>query len=57
VGIPASYRSAAPSEPVGVSATELAHFPFVLGLDTFGDLTHDVDDRTLFATMAGAGGA
>jgi hypothetical protein len=32
---------------VGVSAAELAQFPLVLGLDTFGDLTHDEDDRPL----------
>jgi hypothetical protein len=57
VGIPASYRSTAPSDPVGVSAAELAHFPLVLGLDTFGDLTRDVDDRPLFATMARVGGS
>src|SRR5216684_4027462 len=43
----ASYRSTAPSDPAGVSAAELAQFPLVLGLDTFGDLTHDEDDRPL----------
>jgi hypothetical protein len=47
VGIDASYRSTAPSDPAGVSAAELAQFPVVLGLDTFGDLTHDEDDRPL----------
>ncbi len=47
MGIDASYRSTAPSDPAGVSAAELAQFPLVLGLDTFGDLTHDEDDRPL----------
>ena len=47
MGIDASYRSTAPSGLAGVSAAELAQFPLVLGLDTFGDLTHDVDDRPL----------
>ena len=47
MGIDASYRSTAPSDPAGVSAAELAQFPVVLGLDTFGDLTHDEDDRPL----------
>jgi hypothetical protein len=46
VGIDASYRSTAPSDLVRVSAAELAHFPLVLGLDTFGELTHDVAGAT-----------
>jgi alkanesulfonate monooxygenase SsuD/methylene tetrahydromethanopterin reductase-like flavin-dependent oxidoreductase (luciferase family) len=36
----------APSDAVGASAGEPAQFPLVLGLDTFGDVTHD-DDRPL----------
>jgi Luciferase-like monooxygenase len=37
----------APSDAVGASAGEPARFPLVLGLDTFGDVTHDEDDRPL----------
>ncbi|RHW28491.1 LLM class flavin-dependent oxidoreductase [Nocardioides immobilis] len=35
----------APSSAVPASAGEPGQFPLVLGLDTFGDLTHDDDDR------------
>jgi probable LLM family oxidoreductase len=37
----------APSDPVALAAGEPARFPLVLGLDTFGDVTHDDDDRPL----------
>jgi alkanesulfonate monooxygenase SsuD/methylene tetrahydromethanopterin reductase-like flavin-dependent oxidoreductase (luciferase family) len=37
----------APSDAVGATAGEPAQFPLVLGLDTFGDVTHDEDDRPL----------
>jgi probable LLM family oxidoreductase len=37
----------APSAAVGASAGEAARFPLVLGLDTFGDVTHDHDGRPL----------
>jgi len=37
----------APADAVGASAGEPAQFPLVLGLDTFGDVTHDDDDRPL----------
>ena len=37
----------APSDPVAPAAGEPARFPLVLGLDTFGDVTHDEDDRPL----------
>jgi probable LLM family oxidoreductase len=37
----------APSNPVAPAAGEPARFPLVLGLDTFGDVTHDDDDRPL----------
>jgi hypothetical protein len=39
--------SGPPSEAVGPSddGREAAEFPLVLGLDTFGDRTHDKDDR------------
>ena len=36
-----------PSDPVRAAAGEPAEFPLVLGLDTFGDVTHDEDDRPL----------
>ena len=35
------------SDVVGDSPSEPAHFPLVFGLDTFGDVTHDADDRPL----------
>ena len=35
----------APSSAVPASAGEPGQFPLILGLDTFGDLTHDDDDR------------
>src|SRR5216683_4072907 len=35
------------SDVVGDSPSEPAHFPLILGLDTFGDVTHDADDRPL----------
>ncbi len=37
----------APSDTAAASAGEPAQFPLVLGLDTFGDVTHDQDDRPL----------
>ncbi len=37
----------APSDAVGASAGEPGKFPLVLGLDTFGDVTHEEDDRPL----------
>ena len=39
--------TAAPSEAVGPSeeGRQPAEFPLVLGLDTFGDRTHDKDDQ------------
>jgi probable LLM family oxidoreductase len=37
----------APSDPVAPGTGEPARFPLVLGLDTFGDVTHDDDDRPL----------
>jgi probable LLM family oxidoreductase len=37
----------APSDGITASAGEPARFPLVLGLDTFGDVTHDSDDRPL----------
>jgi probable LLM family oxidoreductase len=37
----------APSDAVAASAGEPAQFPLVLGLDTFGDVTHDSGDRPL----------
>jgi probable LLM family oxidoreductase len=37
----------APSPAVRASADELTRFPLVLGLDTFGDVTNDDDDRPL----------
>ena len=36
-----------PSEAVIAPAAGPARFPLVLGLDTFGDVTHDQDDRPL----------
>jgi hypothetical protein len=41
--------TAAPAEAVGASTGEGApgEFPLVFGLDTFGDVTHDEDDRPL----------
>ncbi|GAA1312985.1 oxidoreductase [Planotetraspora silvatica] len=36
-----------PAPAVPASAGEPATFPLVLGLDTFGDVTHDGDDRPL----------
>jgi probable LLM family oxidoreductase len=36
-----------PSDAVRASAGEAAPFPLVLGLDTFGDVTHDDNDRPL----------
>ncbi len=36
-----------PSDDVIASAAEPVRFPLVLGLDTFGDVTHDQDDRPL----------
>jgi probable LLM family oxidoreductase len=36
-----------PSDPAAPAADEPARFPLVLGLDTFGDVTHDDDDRPL----------
>src|SRR6266849_348023 len=35
------------SDVVRDSPSEPAHFPLVFGLDTFGDVTHDADDRPL----------
>ena len=35
------------SDAAGASAAEPARFPLVLGLDTFGDVTHDSSDRPL----------
>jgi probable LLM family oxidoreductase len=37
----------APSDALASSAAEPAPFPLVLGLDTFGDVTHDSSDRPL----------
>src|SRR5439155_2750849 len=37
----------APSEAVGDFEGRLKQFPLVFGLDTFGDVTHDDDDRPL----------
>src|SRR4030088_3247554 len=37
----------APSDAITASAGEPARFPLVLGLDTFGDVSHDADDRPL----------
>jgi probable LLM family oxidoreductase len=37
----------APAEPVRDSEGEPEQFPLVFGLDTFGDVTHDDDDRPL----------
>src|SRR3977135_657277 len=37
----------APSDAITASAGEPARFPLVLGLDAFGDVTHDSDDRPL----------
>jgi probable LLM family oxidoreductase len=37
----------APSETVGDLERRPGQFPLVLGLDTFGDVTHDDDDRPL----------
>ena len=37
----------APSEAVGDFEGRPGQFPLVLGLDTFGDVTHDDDDRPL----------
>jgi hypothetical protein len=39
--------SSAQPEAAGAfnNEVERAQFPLVLGLDTFGDLTHDEDDR------------
>ena len=37
----------APSDAAGASPGEPAQFPLVLGLDTFGDVTHDSGDRPL----------
>jgi len=37
----------APSDDARASAGEPTKFPLVLGLDTFGDVTHDDDDRPL----------
>jgi len=37
----------APSGAVPASAAQPAQFPLVLGLDTFGDVTHDADDHPL----------
>jgi probable LLM family oxidoreductase len=37
----------APSEAVGDFESSPGQFPLVLGLDTFGDVTHDDDDRPL----------
>jgi probable LLM family oxidoreductase len=39
--------TAAPSDAVAASAAGPARFPLVLGLDTFGDVTHDRNDRLL----------
>ena len=41
--------TAAPAEAVGTSTGEgvAGEFPLVFGLDTFGDVTHDEDDRPL----------
>jgi probable LLM family oxidoreductase len=39
--------TSAPSDAVGAFAGEAAQFPLVLGLDTFGDVTHDHDGRPL----------
>jgi hypothetical protein len=41
--------TAAPAEAVGGSTGEgvPGEFPLVFGLDTFGDVTHDEDDRPL----------
>ncbi|HEY2043630.1 MAG TPA: LLM class flavin-dependent oxidoreductase [Jatrophihabitans sp.] len=39
--------TAAPSDPAGVTASDPVLFPLVLGLDTFGDVTHDDEDRPL----------
>ena len=36
-----------PSDALAASAGEPAQFPLVFGLDTFGDVTHDEDDRPL----------
>ena len=37
----------APSDAATAPAGGPAQFPLVLGLDTFGDVTHDQDDRRL----------
>jgi alkanesulfonate monooxygenase SsuD/methylene tetrahydromethanopterin reductase-like flavin-dependent oxidoreductase (luciferase family) len=37
----------APSDPVTTAATRSATFPVILGLDTFGDVTHDQRDQPL----------
>ncbi|MDX6337690.1 MAG: hypothetical protein QOG05_5030 [Streptosporangiaceae bacterium] len=37
----------APSDAVTASAAEAVPFPLILGLDTFGDVTHDTNDRPL----------
>ena len=39
--------TASSTDPVQVPASELACFPLVFGLDTFGDVTHDRDDSPL----------
>jgi len=39
--------TAAPSDDAAASPAEAARFPLVLGLDTFGDVTHDPQDRPL----------
>jgi hypothetical protein len=36
-----------PSDAAVPAVTEPARFPLVFGLDTFGDVTHDQDDRPL----------
>ena len=40
------------SDFVRDSPSEPAHFPLVFGLDTFGDVTHDADDRPLSHAQA-----
>src|SRR5712692_2311186 len=40
------------SDFVRDSPSEPAHFPLVFGLDTFGDVTHDSDDRPLSHAQA-----
>ena len=37
----------APSDPATTAATRSATFPVILGLDTFGDVTHDQRDQPL----------